>query len=173
MDFPCFLVDRTGNMREIPCPCGSSTCKETRTVSEWKRFDTGETFFADSWELPIGSMYWWECMDVHHDEAGNEIGRYKGNGQWNNDDGRHLIVIVPGYRDPATGIWSPHRWDVDSRCNNCGSPNDRVHRCWVRHGEVPRITVGKGPGPSCNAGAGSIMVGEWHGFLQDGILRPC
>jgi hypothetical protein len=55
------------------------------------------------------------------------------------------------------------------RASNCTMPNDMLHRCWVRHGNPPMITVDKN-GPTCGAGAGSILSGNWHGFLRNGEL---
>lgn len=52
---------------------------------------------------------------------------------------------------------------------NCTMPYDYEHRCWVRHGEPPAITVDK-QGHTCAAGAGSIQCGSYHGFLEDGAL---
>lgn len=60
-----------------------------------------------------------------------------------------------------------HPWNIDGRASNCGSPDDDVHRCWIRHGEPPEITVDKN-GVTCTAGAGSIQAGDYHGFLQNG-----
>ena len=74
-----------------------------------------------------------------------------------NCDGKHLHVITPN------GI----EWNIDSRASNCTKPNDKIHRCWVREGTVPNITVGKG-GDTCAAGAGSIITGDYHGFLREG-----
>lgn len=64
-----------------------------------------------------------------------------------------------------------HDWMVDSRASNCGSPDDNVHHCWVRHGNPRecRVTVDKN-GATCSAGAGSIATPNWHGFLRDGQL---
>lgn len=77
-------------------------------------------------------------------------------------DGHSLVVRTPG-----------GDWLVDSRASNCTLPNDDVHKCWVRTGEPPNITVGKG-GFTCAAGAGSILMSNgYHAFLQDGILREC
>lgn len=73
-------------------------------------------------------------------------------------DGHVLCVKTPG-----------GHWIVDSRCSNCGSPHDDEHACWVRHGEVPKITVDK-QGLSCSAGGGSIQCGDFHGFLREGFL---
>ncbi len=77
-------------------------------------------------------------------------------------DGRSLMVRLP----------DGHDWCVDGRASNCTLPNDDEHRCWLRTGEPPRITVGKvAPGQrSCSAGAGSIATPNWHGFLRDGRL---
>ena len=83
---------------------------------------------------------------------------YPKNFVWSNETEPHLIVETPG------GIW-----DIDDRCSNCTLPNDTLHRCWVRHGEPPNITVDK-KGLTCAAGAGSIAQKTWHGFLRNGYL---
>lgn len=70
---------------------------------------------------------------------------------------RHLNVVCPD------GHW----WDIDGRASNCTMKDDKAHRCWVRHGEPPDITVDKN-GPTCAAGAGSIKTPGYHGFLRDG-----
>lgn len=72
---------------------------------------------------------------------------------------QHLHCVTP----------DKHWWDIDSRANNCTMPTDKKHRCWVRHGEPPQITVDKN-GLTCAAGAGSIQTGSWHGFLRNGQL---
>jgi len=72
-------------------------------------------------------------------------------------DGRSIHVVCP----------DGHAWCIDSRCRNCTLPNDNEHKCWVRHGEPPVITVNK-KGKTCSAGGGSIDTGTYHGFLQDG-----
>ncbi len=77
---------------------------------------------------------------------------------WDNETGPHLIAVCPGGQ----------QWDIDSRASNCGMKEDRLHRCWVRHGEPPLITVDKKGGLTCNAGAGSIKTSNWHGFLRNG-----
>lgn len=76
-----------------------------------------------------------------------------------NDPRGHLMVVMPD-----GGIW-----DTDSRGSNCTMPEDRNHRCWVKHGEAPNVTVDK-LGLTCKAGAGSIKMISWHGFLRDGKL---
>lgn len=74
------------------------------------------------------------------------------------DDSPTLHVITPG------GLWN-----IDSRASNCTMPYDYDHRCWVRHGQPPMITVDK-QGVTCTAGGGSIQCGDFHGFLRDGEL---
>lgn len=64
-------------------------------------------------------------------------------------------------------------WTIDGAASNCAMPTDEVHRCWCRHGTVgDRLTVNK-VGNTCNAGAGSIAMPDFHGFLTNGILREC
>lgn len=80
---------------------------------------------------------------------------------WWGQDGIALMVRCP----------NGHDWHVDSRASNCTMPDDHIHKCWVRHGD-PRgckVTVDKN-GPTCAAGAGSILAGDYHGFLIDGVL---
>lgn len=75
-------------------------------------------------------------------------------------DGIALIVKTPG-----------GSWHVDGRSSDCTKPDDKTHRCWVRHGD-PRtgsVHVDKN-GDTCQAGAGSIQIGSYHGFLTNGVL---
>ena len=100
-------------------------------------------------EMPEGAMWdaWW-----HHDWP-----------QFCGPDGRSLHVKLPG----------GHHWCIDSQASNCDQPH-RPHKCWVRTGTPPLLNVTKGaPGESCNAGAGSILVPNWHGFLRNGQLVSC
>lgn len=102
---------------------------------------------ADS--LPSGAMFW----TTWHDTTPCW--------EWDNCDGRHLQVVLPNGRV----------WEIDGRASNCTLPEDRRHRCWVRHGTPPQVTVDK-VGQTCAAGAGSILSGSYHGFLRDGVLTP-
>lgn len=79
-------------------------------------------------------------------------------------DGRALVVILP---DGCS-------WYLDSRASNCTLPNDNDHRCWVRRGspESEDLHVDKN-GLTCQAGAGSIVSGNFHGFLHNGHLVGC
>lgn len=79
---------------------------------------------------------------------------------WRGPDGIALMVRCPNGKD----------WHVDSEASNC-TRKGQPHQCWVRHGD-PRqanVTVDKN-GDTCAAGAGSIQAGDYHGFLQAGVL---
>jgi hypothetical protein len=78
---------------------------------------------------------------------------------WSNQEGPHLMCILP----------DGDEWNIDGRASNCTMPEEKTHRCWVRHGEVPNIHVDKN-GHTCQAGGGSILSGGYHGFLQNGEL---
>lgn len=78
---------------------------------------------------------------------------------WKGADEKSLMVVTPDG-------WT---WNIDGPASNCTMPDDREHRCWVRHGEAPEITVDK-DGLTCGAGAGSIQTPKWHGFLRNGYL---
>lgn len=129
------------------CVCGY----EFGDVDHWQLFQERLYVGAGRGEemalrdAPIGAMWWapWNHLSV---------GR----------DGRCLVVRLPGKRD----------WVVDGEASNCTRKGDRSHNCWVRHGEPPNVTVDK-DGETCNAGAGSIVVPGWHGFLRNGVLVPC
>lgn len=82
---------------------------------------------------------------------------------WDNCTGSHLYVVCPD------GRW----WNVDSKASNCTMKDDRLHRCWIRHGDPARgdLTVDK-DGRTCQAGAGSIDTGTYHGRLIGGVFSP-
>lgn len=150
--FPAFWLEptdqtRVDRIREVSdCDCGDLSCGTMVTRSLFRRADTGELVTLQ--EAPPGAM--WDATWFNDDPA------YTG------ADGISLVVRTPG------GTWM-----VDSRCGNCGLPEDDVHKCWVRHGD-PRlpgqIHVDKA-GVTCPAGAGSIQCGSYHGFLHHGVLR--
>lgn len=110
----------------------------------YKRSDTGEEFTLR--DAPPGAIWHARWLD--------DV--YKG------PDGKVYAVKLPNGRT----------WTIDSRASNCTLPQDDEHKCWVRHGSPPNFTIDKN-GHTCNAGAGSIVAGDWHGFLIDGELREC
>lgn len=107
---------------------------------EYKRIDTGETF--PFCESPVGAIW--------HEKDLDDI--------FTGPDGKCYAVNTPG-----------GKWYIDRRASNCTLPNDNVHKCWIRHGEAPNFTVDKN-GHTCSAGAGSIQIGNYHGFLRNGVL---
>lgn len=151
----CFLVEKTGNEKVEPCGCDDKDCKITRTFFEWRRTDTGETTWGHPSSFGPGAMWFEEPVTY-------SSGKWY---WWDNETGPHLIVMYPG--DPSG------EWDIDSRANNCGRPADRTHRCWIRHGTPPNITVDK-VGDTCSAGAGSIFGRNgYHGMLVNGKFESC
>lgn len=124
----------------------------TRVVDQdpiYRRTDTGEEMTLKN--APFGAMWYADWM-----------------GKWHTGpDGRCLMVQVPGRA--ADGSWYGHDWMVDGRASNCSKPDDTVHRCWVRHGVPPDVTVDK-HGNTCKAGAGSILTPGYHGYLKNGFL---
>lgn len=111
----------------------------------YRRRDTGEIVTIE--EAPPGAM--WDARWLADIPA------------WRGPDGRSLVVKLPNGRE----------WCIDGRASNCTMPKDDVHKCWVRSGEPPDLTVGKS-GNTCAAGAGSIQAGDYHGFLRNGRFEP-
>lgn len=99
-------------------------------------------------DAPAGAMWYADWMLEYRPERAGP-------------DGHYLSVRTPG------GDWA-----LDSRASNCTKPDDKEHRCWCRHGEVPNIHVDK-VGNTCEAGGGSIICGSYHGFLHNGELVSC
>lgn len=113
----------------------------------------GHHWDTKSGNLEPGAMFW----DYNYEE----------NLYWDNHKGPHLCVVLPDM----------HIWNIDSRASNCTDKNNRLHRCWVRHGEPPNITVDKHPANhTCKAGGGSILTHgsdgkeSFHGFLRNGHI---
>jgi hypothetical protein len=118
--------------------CGAIAPKDANRQVFNKRF-----YDTPSGNLEPGCIYW--------------IDWYPEKMYWDNHKGPCLCAVLPNG-------WE---WNIDSRASNCTMLEDRLHRCWCRHGEPPDITVDKN-GLTCQAGAGSIQGGDWHGFLKNG-----
>lgn len=132
-----------------PCACDGIPCREGAPAAAYQDWHEALYRHADTGELitlrdaPDGAM--WDAY-------------------WygcKGPDGRSLVAKCPG----------GHDWMIDGRASNCTMPDDSEHRCWVRHGEPPVITVDKN-GLTCQAGAGSIQAGDYHGFLRNGVFDP-
>lgn len=179
------------------CDCGGYDDR----IFDVQRSDTGEIIEHDVthiWHnpkddtgIPVGAM-WWETFTTSDRAYPKGPQDYDGYAEHELDNLREAAVKHPDwYRgtDPTTGL--PDRqhsfvfedgpvlsvmtpggvWRIDSRASNCTMPYDYEHRCWVRHGTPPLVTVDK-DGNTCAAGAGSIQCGDYHGFLRDGKLVP-
>lgn len=154
----CFMVEKTGEHRyelydwlkpEDKCSCGKLDCPTNGgNVPLWKRLDTGEILTQDN--FPAGAM-WFAPWYADHCAG---------------FDGRSLVVLTPA-----------GEWLIDSQASNCTRKGDKTHRCWLREGEAPNITVEKSGGQTCAAGAGSILIDrgdrKYHGFLRNGFLESC
>lgn len=130
-----------------PKACGCGYVFQDSDEWQWNAHElyenkeTGERWPLNG-KLPVGAIYNAHWMPK----------------SWQGYDGQSLVVMTPG------GLWN-----IDSQASNCTKPDDKEHRCWCRQGAVPMIDVNK-DGNTCNAGAGSIMVGSYHGFLRHGHL---
>lgn len=149
--------DKTDNRWPVQCSCGYKFLDTDNwqlfDQSLYRRTDTGELTTID--DAPPGAMwraYWYDLSDTEPLRYGFD---------WNNLFEAPLMVKTPG-----------DHWNIDSRCSNCTRLEDKTHRCWCRHGVPPNITVDKN-GDTCSAGAGSIIAGNWHGFLRNGFLTVC
>lgn len=119
----------------------------------YRRIDTGEEMTLR--DTPPGALWYADWLQDLE-------------GRWTGPDGRVLYCKTPG-----------GDWNIDSRASNCGLKEDDAHRCWIRHGDptdpqglhtgVP-LNVDKN-GLTCQAGAGSIQCGAYHGFLRHGALE--
>jgi hypothetical protein len=132
------------------CGCGYTFQEEDKwqvfTESLYRRADTGE--LTTTRAAAPGAIWraWW----------------YKDTPGWCGADGKCYVCRMPG----------GHEWMIDGHASNCTRREDKVHKCWCRHGEAPNFTVDKN-GNTCSAGAGSIVVPGWHGYLRDGCLVEC
>jgi hypothetical protein len=147
VDIDAFLHD---SRWPVACACGrpftDDDNRQVFTDTIYKRTDTGASMPLR--DAPPGAM--WDAWWLKRIAEG--------------PDGRCLIVKLPNGND----------WTIDGQASNCTMPDDhqqKLHHCWVRHGEPPNITVDKN-GVTCAAGAGSILSGDYHGFLVNGEFNP-
>lgn len=198
MPYPCFLVEAR-NHRKVHVPCTDPECDcggHDEELFDVVRVDNDKTlaeavyafYEAGPKALSTGAMWYVQMEESNRPSDPQDWGHLSEDEKekikirasetphiyrWGVDeetgmpnrapsftftDGPHLCVMTPG-----------GRWNIDSRASNCGLPYDLEHRCWVRHGEPPNVTVDKN-GLTCTAGGGSIQAGPYHGFLRDGSL---
>lgn len=154
------------------CRCGHVFTQDAHRCASWHPVWTDGQRMVTTREMPPGAVYDADWMHGWAENCG--------------PDGRSICAILPN------GAY----WCIDSRATNCDSPckhcqkpfhqhiraggiptcpgyeDAKPHKCWIRHGEPPNLTVDKN-GVTCGAGAGSIAVTGWHGFLSGGVFRPC
>ena len=144
-----------GGLDEIQARLQGSLCPICGDPERIVERVSRRVYDTDDGELHPGDMYW---VQFHHGPNGRCDPQ---NGGWENCSGRHLHVVLP----------NGNHWDIDNRAGNCTLPEDGVHRCWVRHGDPPQVTVDKN-GTTCKAGRGSVKSGDYHGYLIQGVLIP-
>lgn len=138
-------IDKTDSRWPSRCECGYVFQDD----DQWQIFADRIYICKESGEehplreLPPGAMYYVDHLEGIAERCG--------------PDGKSLIAITP----------DGHPWNIDGRASNCTMKDDKVHKCWVRHGTPPNITVDKN-GHTCRAGAGSIATKKYHGFLRNG-----
>lgn len=123
--------------------------------------ETGDRKLSN--ELPVGALFALDrdgCQDINGWPPAAP------------HDGLAIACVCLGRTDDPA---SRYHWHIENRASNCTLPEDKNHRCWVRHGSIgDKLTVDKN-GLTCAAGAGSFFMGpnnEWHGFLRNGKLTP-
>jgi len=132
------------------CACGylfTSDDYSGRGSPRYKRSDTGEVIFG---KLPFGALLIASRQLDNHQSYPRRYGI----------DGLAIAVVM------YDGGW----WYPESRASNCTMNNDDTHRCWVRHGTFGEMLHVDKNGHTCQAGAGSIVWRDWHGYLHNGEL---
>jgi hypothetical protein len=130
------------------CSCGYVYKEEDNWQvfhrSIYKRYDTGEEMTVE--EAPVGSAYNASWMTREPCDPLDE---------------RYLIIKTPG-----------GEWHTFAKATNCTMPSEK-HFCWIKHGSAldGTLHIDKN-GYTCNAGAGSIIIGDYHGFCHQGHLTP-
>jgi hypothetical protein len=151
--------------------CGPATNPANARLPWPTTCGCGYVFTAND-ERSLDVAAWWRSVDNPSDER-----------RWGRDFGAGAMYWAPW----CDRIYRPQlahclvavcpggsEWVIDSQANNCTMPEDRMqehHHCWSLDGVPPVVTAGK-RGPTCSAGAGSIVAGDYHGFLQEGFFTP-
>lgn len=145
----CFFLEDTGRKtktRVIRDENGKKIGTSCDTI--FRCAETGEEFEGIG-NAPVGAMWFAPWLDDSYVVPQLE----------------HVLVV----KTPAG------EWVVDSQSSNCTMKQDyrqAEHHCWIIEGNLPDITVSKN-GKTCQAGAGSILIGSYHGFLRNGYLEQC
>lgn len=140
----------------VTCDCGYTFAESDNwqlfAKTLYTRTDTNEEVTLDA--CPPGALWIATWLEGHYPSP----------------DGQIVMCKTPG-----------GDWCIDSTANNCTNPDDKVHNCWIRHGDPTdpqgtktgvKFHVDKS-GNTCSAGAGSIQCNDYHGFLHHGMLTQC
>lgn len=171
----CFWVEQTGKWRahiwrkgvdgarECLGEFASEQLAEQAVAPYWEREEIQSSSRSQLYRLPDGRE-----VDSHELPPGALYDAHWLHECYPMPDGICLAAVCP----------NGHTWIVDSRASNCTMPEDKVHRCWIRHGDpkTGNVHVDK-DGCTCAAGAGSIMCGSdagtpghYHGHLHNGAF---
>ena len=192
----CFMLEETGrSIQELIVmekgECGVQSSRYHRASAQIGEFASGEAMPSVDWDSDprwpthCGCGHAFSTVHVHRLRSigSNRIYRRMDTGmQYRFDEVEagamwycdwYMDFYTPGPDGHILCVRTPGgEWVIDSRANNCTRPEDAVHKCWVRSGVPPLVTVGK-DGDTCSAGAGSILCGSYHGFLRNGFLEEC
>lgn len=184
METPCFLVERTGRARQHlrryaagPCPAMPGEHgyhNALARVEDGSLLVTPEGYigapspeeYADDarWPVTCACGYVFAPGDIRQVHL-EELWRNPGSGEelvrddfpagamydswwlpWKGPDGVSLTVVLP----------DGTHWPVD------GPEGGGSNRPWTRTGTPPQVTADP-----------SIRTPNYHGWLRDGVLRPC
>lgn len=148
----CFFLEDTGKQTKWNIVTDEKGKRLGRSRDRiFRRADTGEEITGLN-NAPVGAMWFADWLDDHYAVPQLE----------------HVLVVKTPGGD----------WVVDGQSSNCTLSDDvrqERHHCWIIEGKLPdvkSISVTKN-GNTCQAGAGSILIGNYHGFLRNGWLEAC
>jgi len=152
----CTWWQFTGESADIDSPSGNTRV----SVPLLRNLETGE--IRHQHQLPAGALF----AVPREASDGAELHRDR----WPpaGPDGLSIVCLVPGSCSGGVCYWY-----IDSRASNCTRRDDPAHRCWVRHGTIGEALHVDKNGNTCSAGAGSISMPGYHGFLHGGQLVEC
>lgn len=156
---------RPEEFRDGPWPAACGHCGEpfdpAKTEDQvfqeavYVRYDGGPGEFTLR-DAPVGMM--WDAFWMRNAWEASENGP-----GWMNvgPDGIALVIQVP----------RNHPFMPEQRASNCTMKDDGHHKCWVRHGDATKneVHIDK-VGHTCQAGAGSIVTRDWHGFIHHSMV---
>ena len=151
------------NVQEFICACGFKINLNNGYYSRTYGMQNTETKEIIYGKLPVGALYlgdpneyvWSERLRNSFRDTSISLERL-----CVGLDGLNVVCVTPG-----------GHWSIDNRASNCTMPEDNEHRCWCRHGTFGEPLHVDKNGFTCQAGAGSIIIGDFHGFLHNNQIR--